>query len=236
VELYPSEPVINVSDTERIAFYSWSNGSTAQQLVLNVTQPFLLHANFKKQYLTTFQAVNINGTPVPAANFVVDNNTVNSPQFLYSDVPYDVIGAQYAGFRLPVNKNFSINSSSTVYVQLPLYPVDIVTTDIFGRPVNASAELQLENGSKVVVHTGASGAIELQNVPYGSAVGSAVFSGINESISASNGATVHLFFISNFDIEVFVVVIIIVALLYIIVSRTILKHNKQIPGRPQPRQ
>ncbi len=223
IAIYPSLPVLNINSTARLAFYSWNNGSKSPTLYLNVTGPFVLHAIYKKQYLTKFIGTNANGDPIIATGFILDNNTINGSAFLYSNVTYSVNSAYFDGFKLSSSKNISVSSSSTVYVQLPLYPVSIATTDIFGIPVNASVRFQLENGTYLKESSGSGGEIIVQNVPYGEATGSALFSGINESFSASNGSSTHLIFISGFDIEVFIVAIAIAVFIYIIASKNLHK-------------
>ncbi len=230
VSLYLSAPVINVSSTEKIAFYDWNNGSDLKYLEVNVSKPVKLHASYKKQYLTTFRGINVNDSPVNATGFVINNSTANQPEFLYSGVAYHISSAYVDGFKLPVNKTFEINSSTNVVAPLPLYPVEIVTTDIFGIPVNATADLQMENGTVLKVDSGSSGKILLHNVPYGAITGSIVFSGINESVNTGGGATVHLFFISLFDIILFVIAIIVAAVIYVLVSRTLLHPKKAAAG------
>ncbi len=220
-ELSLTNPIINISGTERMAFYSWNNGSKSRNISLSVKSPLTLHALYKKQYLITLQAVDGNGNPINATDFSIDNSTYSGPAFIYSGVQYNVQSAYYKGFKLAVNNNITINSSSEAFIHLPLYPVYIQTTDLFGIPVNASVDLQLENGSQIRTYSGRNGTVVISDAPYGDATGSAMFFGINQSISSSGGTVVHLLYISLFDIEVFITAIVISALLYIIISRTV---------------
>ncbi len=225
VTLSPAEPVANISATEKLAFYSWSSGLNPRTLALTVDGPISIHAQYKRQYLTYFQAVDMNNNPINATDFQIGNKTFSNSAFLFSNVSYDVQSAYYNGFKLPVNSNVSVDSSSHLVVHLPLYTVYVQTTDLFGIPVNALTRLQLQNGTQITAYTGSGGMLALQDVPYGTATGSAVFFGINESITASRGSIVHLIYLSYLDIGVFVAVIILAAVLYLVVSKTLHRRS-----------
>jgi hypothetical protein len=230
VQLILTEPVVNVSGTEKISFYSWSNGSKSSTLNVNVARPIVLHASYRPQYLVTLKGIDINGNQVAAYGFSIGNTTFNNSAFLYSGVRYTVDSAYYKGYKMQLSSSIMSNSSTSLLIRLPLYPVAVHATDIFGMPVNASVTLQLSNGTEVHGYTGSNGTFVVQDVPLGSAVGSALFSGINESLAASRGTVLHIIYISDLDIAVFVIVIILAAVIYVIASRKVLGHRHEEGG------
>ncbi len=221
--LYVSYPVINISQTHRLAFFDWSNGSSTSVLPISVTGPVQLTANFRDQYRTVFSAVDAQGNPV-VASLYLGNNAINGPVFLFSGVNYSVTRATYAGFTMPLNDNISINGSRSVAMQLPLYPLQISATDLFGLPLNASAVLQFENGTILHTYTGQLGTIHFDDVLYGSAIGNVTYSWITSDVRAADGNAIHLFFLSNLDLGVFAGIVIAAALAYVLLSRRM--HRK----------
>lgn len=218
--------LVNVSDTQRIAFYSWSNGTTSNSLVFIVKSPQSLTAMFKDQYLTAFGATDVYGNLIPATIYL-ENKSVSKSLFIFSGVNYTINSAGYAGLKLPVNTTFTINSSGTVETKLPLYKVTITSTDLFGIPVNASTSLQFPNGTTLNLSTGPQGTILFEDVPYGSAIGAAKYGSISTPIQASYGNVVHLFFLSALDIGVFAAIIAGAVVMYLVASRELGKKRKE---------
>ena len=223
------EPIINVTPYEKIAFYSWNNGAKSQNLSLKVLNPLSIMPIYKNQFLTYFEGANQNGIPIFINNITINGNKTKNTLFLYSGLNYTINNVYYDGTTIPLNKNINITSNSTVLLTLPLYNLSIKTTDLFAAPVNALVILTFYNGTTISEYTGNLGSIKLQNVPFGMATGTASYGSITTSINALDGNQNTLLFVSLFNIEVFILIIVISGIIFVIASRR-LKHssNKDI--------
>lgn len=221
--------MINISRTKRIAFYSWNSGEKSSNITLDASRSLNEFAVFRPQYLTTLEGIDRYGAIVNPSYFYLDGKKANATTYLYSGERHSVTGAFYKGVLMPLNFSLEVNNSAIAYLSLPLYNLSIITTDIFGIPINATAVLLFENGTSVGMRT--YGKILLNDVPYGSAIGTVEYLGLSQNVRASKGQTIRLVFMSVMDFEVFLVTMIAAALIYLVSSKTLEARNA-VSGRP----
>ncbi|MDE1851418.1 MAG: hypothetical protein KGH69_01875 [Candidatus Micrarchaeota archaeon] len=207
-------PMVNVSPTERLAFYSWSNGNTSSAIKFAVNNPLGINADYKSQYLVNFSGTDAYGNPIALQSLVLGNSTIPSSSFVFGNVSYMVRSVMYNGVSITVDRTTSISSSGTKRIVLPIYNVMIVTKDIFGRPVEAHYDLRFTNGTEVNGTSNSDGTISFSDVPYGSAVGTIEYLGIKQSVSVSNGTVDVVPFVSLLDIAIMMAAVAAAFLIY----------------------
>ena len=210
-----SDPYANQNTSSRMAFYSWSNGERNSTLTIVANRPYSLTAIFRKEYFNIFQAVDFYGNRIDAGKFYVNGTVFNNTAFLFTGEKYNITSAYYNGVWMPIEKRITVNSSSVTDIILPVYNVEITTTDIFGKPVNATGTVRFTNGTVANVNTGSSGVAMLDNVPYGVAKGSMNYFLVPAGIDTVGGSPVHLIFITPLDLSIFVAVIILAVAFYL---------------------
>ena len=224
-----TQPIVNETSTERLAFYSWDNGNQSSVLQLQIGGPTQVQAQYRKQYLTSFAAKDTYGTYVKPPQFYLYNASVGSSSFLFSQTPYVITSVNYQGTQIPLNITFNVTMPETEIVILPLYNVKVTTTDIFGIPVNATEQLQFANKTRIVDFTGPSGEVMIDDVPYGNVTGNATYLGIREAIDVRNGAYADVIFVSRYAVLAFVAALVISTIMFVILSRRHdTPHNKVI--------
>ncbi|MDE1822850.1 MAG: hypothetical protein KGH50_00825, partial [Candidatus Micrarchaeota archaeon] len=207
-------PIVNLSLTEKLAFYSWSNGETNSSIKFAVNEPENVRASFKKQYLTTFKGRDAYGNPVALQGIVLGNSTISSSAFIFGNVSYDIKSVYYNNAKIAVNRQTSVNSSGTDYISLPVYNVRILTKDIFGGPIKANFDLRFSNGTEVNGSSGSGGVIAFSGVPYGSVSGTIEYLGIKQSVYTSGGAAKVVPFVSLLDIVLMIAAVAAAFLIY----------------------
>ena len=208
--------IINESADSRISFYDWNNGSSVPYLNFHVDKPVNLGAVFMVQYLARLESTDAYGNNVFPSKIYVDNAPTNSVLFLFSGKNYTVNGAYYKGMYIKLNQTISVKNPGMIFISLPLYNVNVTTTDIFGIPVNATAYATFANGTTEYVESGRTGRLSFSDIPYGTLNISAAYSGITESASTSNGNALRLTFVSVYDIVVFAAILVIAFIIYFI--------------------
>ena len=232
-----SPRIIQVNQTSRLAFYSWSNGEQNSSIGFSVDGPVSIQAGFRKQYLYEVQTLDVYGNRIDAGRLYADGEQVNSTAYLFMGQTYNVSKVFYRGVWIPVTASFEVNSGGITAITLPVYNVEILTRDIFGFPVDASAELRLSNGTLVNTNTGNDGDLVIDDVPYGGAVGTVHAFMFTSSVDASGGTPVKLIFVTPFDSLIFLPVIAVAILIYVFASRRMHGKNKdeknEIGGRAE---
>jgi hypothetical protein len=222
-----SPRTIQINQTSRLAFYSWSDGEQNSSIAFNLSGPVSVRAGFRKQYLYEIQTLDAYRNRIEAGSLYVNGVQVNSTAYLFRGQRYNVSRVFYNGVWIPVNVSFEVNSSSITPIALPVYNVEILTRDIFGLPVNASANLRFSNGTLLSLNTGNEGDLVINDVPYGGAKGTVHDFVFTSSADASGGVPVRLIFITPFDLLVFLPVIVIALLIYVFASRKMHGQNKR---------
>lgn len=226
-----TDPIINISSTKRISFYSWPNGNRNASTSILISRPVLLHAAYKVQYLIKLQGTDAYGKQIAVKQFYINGNQTAPSSFLYSGISYKVTGAYYKGTLMNASFLLNISSSTTINIQLPVYSVTIITSDILGSPVNATAALSFSNGTDGQLYSGRSGAIRINDTPYGSVSGYVKYLGISIPIEQANGGTVKLLFISPEALTIIIAVVIIIA---IAIHELTSRHIKRTSTNTQP--
>ncbi len=211
---------------QRIAFYSWNNGAKSRNLSLIVSSPLSLSPIYKNQYLINFKTLNEYGEPVNVSTILLNNNLTNKTVYLYSGVNYLLNSVSYKGVQITINKTISINQSTVIPITVPLYNLEIKTNDLFGFSVNALVTLTFYNRTSISEYSGSSGSINMSNVPFGFASGTATYGLITTSVNANAGNKSTILFISLINVMAFILVIVISAILFEIASRHI--KNKKL--------
>ncbi len=231
-------PYKNESATERLAFYSWSDGNTSATHSVIVNHPYDLHASFENQFLVNLRGIDEYGAPVNVSTFYVTNSSPGKQIYLYANQGYTVKSALYKGTNVTVEQAISSNSSRDIAVYLPLYDVHVSASDVFGTPLEVPVTVTLANGTEkslVTSQNGTAYATMVQDVPYGKAVASTRYLGLQLSSSVQYGQNVRFTVVSLFDLEVFAAVVLIAFAIYFIASRHVLKTPVQAytrrPGR-----
>lgn len=222
-------PYKNESATERLAFYSWSDGNKSANYAFTVNGPYRLEASFRNQYFVSLYGIDQYGNPVNASTFYLTGTAPGKELYLYGGEPYTVTGALYKGTNLTVNRQLVVNSSGRVSVALPLYDVHISASDVFGLPVAVPVILTIENGTTldILLNGNGSSGTTLHDVPYGRLVASTDYLGFQLSSSVEYGQPVHLTVLSYLDLAVFAAVVVLAIVIYFIASRHVLGGHNQ---------
>jgi hypothetical protein len=190
-------PIVNLSSGKRVAFISWSNGNESSTMHERVTSPVSLRAQFSTQYLIGLSGKDSQGRSISVSNFTINGvQRAGGSAFLNANQTYVLNGVYYKGVFLPVNLSVPTTAPSAFSFSLPVYDVKLNTVDLFGLPVNASVSMVFGNGSASKAYSGASGALLVPDVPYGSANVTASLFGITERTSTSGGKGASLVFVS----------------------------------------
>ncbi len=213
------DPVENLSGSHRLAFYSWSDGAGNSTVSERITAPTTMHADFRNKYLVSFDGENEYGDRIGPVLFSLDGRQVGSNTFLYAGQNYTITGAYYNGVDMTLNTTLMVNGTASETVKLPVYNVEIMTYDVFGIPVNASATLEMPNGSSVSDYSGSSGYIVVPDVPYGELNGKLDYLGSVENVDTQAGKVAKVVFVSQTDLEAFAAAIILAAAFYIASAR-----------------
>lgn len=209
----------DINPTTRLAFFSWSNGEMNPNITVNVTGPVNLSAVFRKQSMERIMGTDNSGAPINVTAFYSGNESLGNSTFLFNGEKYAISAAYYKGTMMYVNRTLNVSSPGTAYVSLPVYDLNIRTSDVFGIPVNASVRLVFLNGTTMVLHSGSQGAITLQNVPYGAATISADYAGETMDTSIRQSSGVRISFVSAFDLGVFAAVAAAGIMSYLLIGR-----------------
>jgi hypothetical protein len=202
-------PIVNISQDERIAFASWSNGNASSTVREEVASPLSLRAQFARQYLVSLSGENSQGNPINVSYFTLNGQQrQGSSFFLNANQTYLLGGAYYKGVLLPANMSVTASAPSTFNVSLPVYDVILRTVDLFGLPVNTTVSLVYDNTSSSRENSGASGEIRVRNVPYGSANATASYLGMTEHALASGGKEATLVFVSTANLIVIAIIVV----------------------------
>jgi hypothetical protein len=222
-------PYANESDTERLAFYSWSDGNTSMTHSIVVNKPYDLYAEFRNQFLVNLYGIDEYGTTVNVQTFYLTNSSPGKQMYLYVGKNYVVTGALYKGSNVTVDQQISANSPGNIAVHMPLYDIKVSATDVFGNPVQVPVVLTLPNGSTRSVSLNKNGSsvfTVVDDVPYGKATASAQYLGLQLSSNVQYGEQVKFTVVSLTDLEIFAGVIIAAFVIYFITSRHVLKSDK----------
>jgi hypothetical protein len=195
-------PLIVISSGKRVAFSSWSNGNTNSSFSERVSAPLNISAIFGTQYRFGLAGTDAYGNGLGVSYFIVDGKQANWTVFLNANQTHLVSGAYYKGVLLPANVSLSANAPSNVSVSLPVYNVTIRTVDLFFLPVNATVSLTYRNLSSGRVFSGASGAVLVEDVPYGAANGTARYMGLASQVSVGYGKGATVIFVAPSNIAV----------------------------------
>ncbi len=179
-------------------FSGWSNGNSNYTGMQRVTGPVSVTADW--QYRQVLAGTDAYGRGIEIGAAVINGSIVNSTPFLGAGVVSELTGVYYKGLLLSVSQNITQNSTPTVSIGLPVYDVYLKTTDIFGLPVNATAMMQFEGGGSEVAYGGASGTINVTDVPYGYANVTFSYFGQSQHVIASSGKQAGAAFVSPLDI------------------------------------
>ncbi len=219
--------IVNISKTQRLAFYSWSNGSSSPNLNVYMLHPVKLNAIFREQYLTTIDGIDPSGTTLWLSDIHIGTSPANNTLFLYGNKTYNVSSVVYKGTKMEINSDIRVNSSSITYIKIPVQDISIKTIDIFGIPVNASVALTFPNGTTLSTYSGPTGRIGMADVPYGKANAVVRYLGLTSRSALSNSGSSTFFFLSLVDIEVFVSVGILAFIIHEISRRYLHKKHLQ---------
>ncbi len=192
--VYLSNYSVPVDGTHRIAFSSWSDGNTNESRYFKVDRSIMLGAIFLPQVLASFRYVDVSGNLVNVSYIYANGERLNSTSFVFTGRNYTVTEARYGRLNLSINSTFRLAAPGTITIGLPMYSVTLLTTNIFGEPLNASVDLSFKNGSTYSGSLGSKGAVTFAEVPYGYVIGSASYQGITEPIYAENRSMVNLIF------------------------------------------
>jgi len=225
-----NESYFNVTNTSRTAFYSWSGVYNSSNISITVSSPISLDAIFKTEYLVDFVGQDAYYNQINASYFRINGRDIDSPELLYSGVPYSLSGVYYKGFLLPTNKTIFISGSGPVYVKLPVYNVQISAQSLVKKPLNATLYASFKNGSSGSFALGPSGSVTLYDVPLGYVAGSARYGSVQESFKAQNGNSVSMTFVS-LDIILIFVAIVVAMLAYELLHRLVLAKRTATKAR-----
>lgn len=209
----------NVSVSERYAFKGWSNGNTSRSIRILINGPSRIKTVFKKQDMMELVGEDHYGDRINVSGFSVDHTFIASRIFLDENSTATISNATYKGAIMPVNFSFRITSPSVVPIELPVYDIYVKTSDYFGLPVNAFVDLRFLNGTANGFYTGNSGNLSLRDIPYGYVNGTASYLLSSANVLAEKGSGVTLRFISIYNIFGVILIIILLAMLYIGLSK-----------------
>ena len=215
----------NESDKERLAFYSWSNGNRSPDIKILINAPTNVFAVFKNQSLVHLFVSDVYGEPVKVTSFYVGNTSTNRSIFLFDDQIYNITKAYYKGTELQINQAVNVSGPSNFTLTLPIYNVQIRTTDVFGIPVNVPMSISFLNGTTTDDYSGALGLMFIPDVPYGSASVQARYGGETLSAQASDGSVARITVVSVPNLAIFAVVVIIGFMMYFYASHRLRHYN-----------
>ncbi len=179
------------------AFYSWSNGNANATFKTKVNSPINISALFR--YSVTIIGKDSKGNPLQATAYAINGVRTNSTPLLFGG-RYEVTSATYSGVLMNVSQALNVTGPQIAYVQLPVYPVTIKSTDPFGIPVNASGTIAFANGTVSRISTGSTGTIVINDVPYGYAKAQLQYLGMQQTVTANAGVAQAATFASLYDI------------------------------------
>ena len=215
VHVYLSDYSKQIDGTHRLEFSSWSNGMTNRSLYLTANESIMLEAIFLPQVLARFNFTDASGNQINVSYLYADGQRLNSTAFVFTGRNYTIESAVYDGINISSNATFRLAGPGTVNVGLPIYSVTILTTNIFGKPLNTTVNLSFKNGSTYSSSLGINGSVTFQNVPYGYIEGSAEYKGVIEPIHANGEAVVSIIF---FTPVVIAAILVAVALVVVVVA------------------
>ena len=216
---------VNETHTRRLAFFSWSNGNTNPNITLNVNFPVIINATFRNQSLETFESIDAYGQRINGASLYSGAVPLNNKSFLFDNYRYNLSSAYYKGVAMPLSQTVNVSSPGIVQVMLPVYNIDIYTTDVFGSPVNATVDVQFMNGSSESLYSGAAGHIEIPDVPYGRSTVTALLSGQVVHSLSNEGAIIKITFISDSDLAALAMIVVIGMITYTLAGRRLSRHG-----------
>ncbi len=218
----------NTSSKERLAFYSWSNGNRSTSISITMNAPKTVSAIFRNQSLVHIIGLDAYGSAVEGTSFYLNSTPVNSTIFLFNNYTYSLPKVYYKGVALQINRTISIQGPSNLTFPLPIYNVQIKTTDVFGIPVNVPMSITFLNGTTEERYSGPGGSVSFADVPYGSASVSASYGGADINAQTSLGAVARITVVSIPDIAVFAIIIIAGFMIYFFASHRI-RHYNPVP-------
>jgi hypothetical protein len=234
-------PYKNESGTERLAFYSWNDGSTDPTHLITVNRPYNLYATFEDQFLVNLVGIDEYGTNVSIQAFYINGTSQGTQVYLYGGKNYLVKSALYKGTNVTVNQQISTDSSRNIPVSIPLYNIRVLASDVFGNPVEIPVLLTLANGTTRSVNTSTNGTsvfTVIEDVPYGKAFASTKYLGLQLSSSVQYGEQVKFVVVSLGNFELFAGVLVFAFVMYFIASRHVLtgpnQYGKAKEGKSAP--
>ncbi len=210
--VYISAGVKEVNSTNRIAFDGWSNGEKNMSVYITVNRSVLVEAMFAPQVLASFKFTNAYGGQVYANTLYANGEQLNSTAFVFADRTYAIDYVLYKGTNVtPENSTFALSEPGVVTIKLPIFNVTVQAESMFGTPLNASVGLSFRNGSTYSGYLGSSGAVTLDDVPYGYLSGSVKYLGEIEHVQTENANSVKLVFMTPLQIAVIILPIALIA-------------------------
>ena len=185
-----------LSNSSRISFFRWSNGSKDANFTIAIHGPVMLTASFGTEYSVNFVPHDAYGREISAE--YIDVSGTNLPvtgAFMFPGT-YELNYVRYKGTNVSVGKNFSITGPSEVPFNAQIYNVSVYARNEFGQGVNASASLTFENGTVFNGYLGASGHASFPDVPYGYVDGYLHYNNMQQKVSASYGSEAVVTFIN----------------------------------------
>ena len=217
---------VQTDSESRLAFLIWSNGNSNASIQILVNSPVTLHAQFAQQYLVRFVAEDNYGTDMDnVAYYNVSSNRIsNNSAFMFSNRKYNVEYIYYKNTIITVDYPFEVSSPETLNIKAPVYNVAVSARSMFGTPVNVTVNATFKNGTKSILHTGSSGVLMLQDVPYGYMAGYAKYFGLTESINLAGGSDAALTFIT----PALIIVILVGIAIIVLVSRLSIYYRDHV--------
>ncbi len=223
--------VVNISEgsSEKIGFYSWSNGSNEEPLTFAVSKPVFITAFYKPMYLTELVPVDAYNASLSGVAYNINGNNYSTNYiYMFAGRQYSIAYAVYKGAVMGINKQIAVSSPESATVKLPVYDVRISTKSLFGTPANAKLELAFKNGTHIETTTGANGTLMLYDVPYGYVNGSVYEMGVPMHIKTEFGSGVQLTVLTPLAIEVIAIGIVAV-FSSVVVGEMIERRRKAAP-------
>ncbi len=215
-----SEPYVQINQSSRIGFASWSGEYNQSNQTVIVAKPLFLTAEYTKQYLVDIGARDAYGRNVSVDYYTSSYGHVLPLSWLDANATVSITGAVYKGAGMPYNDTFVVTGPLSMVFSLPVYNVSISTFSYIYTPIDAEVNVTFENGTAFAGSTGTEGKLVIEDVPLGYAKGYAEYAGLREGITAAGGSgVVLLFFTQIAAIAIIAVVIVIVAILIIIKMR-----------------
>ena len=210
---------INLSGSERLGFYGWSNGELGSQFSVFVNQSVLVSAQFRDMYRIDLNPQNEYGAGLGNVTLYINNQSIDGNDYFFEGTNYQVDYAYYKGVKMHANYNFSVSGPQVVNITLPVYNIAVQTRDIFGIPLNSSIALRFSNGTTENGYTGSNGTVAVSNAPYGYATGNVTYLGIRQQVNISRGGGENLLFVSLLDMGIMLLVMAAIVASYFISKR-----------------